>query len=128
MTNSTDLFLVTGASGNTGARTVRLLREEGLHVRAFVHTVDDRAARLSEQGAEVVQGDLLDFHSVSEATVGVLGTQTVLGAEAGARVATVRIKPGGPRHEVGVGGGSGGGQAAGWSVTVCPRLCKRLTW
>jgi NAD(P)H dehydrogenase (quinone) len=71
MTDSTDLFLVTGASGNTGAHTVRLLREKGLRVRAFVHTLDERAARLSEQGAEVVQGDLLDFHSVSAATVGV---------------------------------------------------------
>jgi NAD(P)H dehydrogenase (quinone) len=71
MTSSTDLFLVTGASGKTGAHTVGLLREEGLRVRALVHTLDDRAARLSEQGAEVVQGDLLDFHSVSAATVGV---------------------------------------------------------
>lgn len=71
MTSSTDLFLVTGASGKTGAHTVGLLREEGLRVRALVHTLDDRAARLSEQGAEVVQGDLLDFHSVSGATVGV---------------------------------------------------------
>ena len=71
MTNSTDLFLITGATGNTGAHTVRLLRERSLPVRALVHTLDDRAARLSEQGAEVVQGDLLDFHSVSAATVGV---------------------------------------------------------
>jgi uncharacterized protein YbjT (DUF2867 family) len=71
MTSRTDLFLVTGASGKTGAHTVTLLREEGLRVRALVHTLDDRAARLSEQGAEVVQGDLLDFHSVSAATVGV---------------------------------------------------------
>jgi uncharacterized protein YbjT (DUF2867 family) len=71
MTDSTDLFLITGASGNTGAHTVRLLRQEGLRVRALVHTLDDRAARLSELGAEVVQGDLLDFHSVSAATVGV---------------------------------------------------------
>jgi NAD(P)H dehydrogenase (quinone) len=71
MTSSTDLFLVTGAGGKTGAHTVRLLREEGLRVRALVHTLDDRAARLSEQGAEVVQGDLLDFHSASAAAVGV---------------------------------------------------------
>jgi NAD(P)H dehydrogenase (quinone) len=71
MTSRTDLFLVTGASGNTGAHTVRLLREEGLRVRALVRTLDDRAARLSEQGAEVVQGDLLDFHSLSAATVDV---------------------------------------------------------
>src|SRR5258707_11601166 len=71
MTDTNELFLITGATGNTGAHTVRLLREEGLRVRALVHTLDDRAARLSEQGAEVVRGDLLDFHSVSAATVGV---------------------------------------------------------
>jgi NAD(P)H dehydrogenase (quinone) len=69
---STDLFLITGATGNTGAHMVRLLRERGLRVRALVvHSLDDRVARLREQGAEVVQGDLLDFHSVSAATAGV---------------------------------------------------------
>ena len=71
MTENKDLFLITGATGNTGAHTVRLLRERGLRVRALVHTLDDRAARLSEFGAEVVQGNLLDFPSVSAATAGV---------------------------------------------------------
>jgi uncharacterized protein YbjT (DUF2867 family) len=71
MTAKDDLFLITGATGNTGAHTVRLLRERGLPVRALVHSLDDRAARLAEQGADVVQGDLLDFHSVSAATTGV---------------------------------------------------------
>jgi NAD(P)H dehydrogenase (quinone) len=71
MATKNDLFLVTGATGKTGAHTVRLLREQGLPVRALVHTVDGRAERLAEQGAEVVQGDLLDFPSVSAATVGV---------------------------------------------------------
>ena len=46
MTDTNELFLITGATGNTGAHTVRLLRERGLRVRAFVHTLDDRAARL----------------------------------------------------------------------------------
>jgi len=71
MTDTNELFLITGATGNTGAHTVRLLRERGLRVRALVHTLDDRAARLGELGAEVVQGDLLDFPSVSAATAGV---------------------------------------------------------
>jgi NAD(P)H dehydrogenase (quinone) len=70
MTTKSDLFLITGATGKTGAHTVRLLREQGLRVRAFVHALDDRADRLSEQGAEVVQGDLLDFPTVSAATAG----------------------------------------------------------
>ena len=71
MTDTNELFLITGATGNTGAHTVRLLRERGLRVRALVHTLDERAARLRELGAEVVQGDLLDFPAVSAATVGV---------------------------------------------------------
>jgi NAD(P)H dehydrogenase (quinone) len=71
VTDTNELFLITGATGNTGAPTVRLLRERGLRVRALVHTLDERAARLGELGAEVVQGDLLDFPDVSAATVGV---------------------------------------------------------
>jgi NAD(P)H dehydrogenase (quinone) len=71
MTTKNDLFLITGATGNTGAHTVRLLRERGLRVRAFVHALDDRADRLAEQGAEVVQGDLLDFATISAAATGV---------------------------------------------------------
>src|SRR5215510_8477104 len=71
MTTNTDLFLITGATGNTGAHTVRLLREGGHRVRAFVHTPDERSARLEELGAEVLAGDLLDFHAVSSAVIGV---------------------------------------------------------
>jgi NAD(P)H dehydrogenase (quinone) len=71
MTTKDDLFLITGATGKTGAHTVRLLRERGLRVRAFVHRLDERADRLADQGAEVVQGDLLDFPAVSAATAGV---------------------------------------------------------
>jgi uncharacterized protein YbjT (DUF2867 family) len=68
MTNSTDLFLITGATGRTGARTVGLLRER---VRAVVQTLDHRSTRLREQGAEVVAGDLRDFPVVSAALTGV---------------------------------------------------------
>jgi NAD(P)H dehydrogenase (quinone) len=71
MTGTDELFLITGATGNTGAHTVRLLRERGRRVRALVHTVDERAERLRDLGAEVVQGDLLDFPTVSAATAGV---------------------------------------------------------
>ena len=71
MTQTKELFLITGATGNTGAHTVRLLRERGLPVRALVHTLDERSERLREQGAEVVHGDLLDFPTVSAATAGV---------------------------------------------------------
>jgi NAD(P)H dehydrogenase (quinone) len=71
MTTGTELFLITGAAGQTGVHTVRLLRERGHRVRAFVHSLDERAARLAEQGAEVVAGDLLEFPAVSAAMTGV---------------------------------------------------------
>jgi NAD(P)H dehydrogenase (quinone) len=73
MTDKTELFLITGATGKTGAPTVGLLREQGFRVRAFVHALDERATRLDAQGAEVVHGDLLDFDAVSSAMVGVTG-------------------------------------------------------
>src|SRR5882757_7331566 len=48
MTDTDELFLITGATGNTGAHTVKLLRERGRRVRALVHSLDDRADRLGE--------------------------------------------------------------------------------
>lgn len=66
-----DLFLITGATGNTGAPTVNLLRQGGHRVRAFVHKVDSRSQSLEDLGAEVVVGDLLDFEAVSSAMAGV---------------------------------------------------------
>jgi hypothetical protein len=66
-----DLFLITGATGNTGAPTVEILRAAGRRVRAFVHTRDARSRYLEDLGAEVVDGDLQDFDAVSSAMVGV---------------------------------------------------------
>jgi NAD(P)H dehydrogenase (quinone) len=45
MSDTTDLFLITGATGKTGAPTVELLRQRGFRVRALVHSLDDRASR-----------------------------------------------------------------------------------
>ncbi|WP_123027348.1 NmrA family NAD(P)-binding protein [Mycolicibacterium stellerae] len=69
--SSDPLFLITGATGNTAAPTVKILREAGHRVRAFVHVIDQRSEALAEIGAEVVQGDLLDFHALSAAMAGV---------------------------------------------------------
>jgi uncharacterized protein YbjT (DUF2867 family) len=66
-------FLVTGATGNTGDTTVRLLLQRGHRVRAFAHREDDRSERLAGAGAEIVDGDLLDFESVSAAMEAVDG-------------------------------------------------------
>lgn len=71
--SSEGLFLVTAATGKTGVPTVAALRERGLRVRALVHRIDERADQLAALGAEVVQGDLLDFQDVSSAVVGVTG-------------------------------------------------------
>ncbi|TGB14832.1 NAD(P)H-binding protein [Streptomyces sp. MZ04] len=68
-------ILVTGAAGgqqgSTGRHVVRLLRERGHAVRAFVHTDDERAAGLRELGAEVVVGDLREITDVLAAMRGV---------------------------------------------------------
>jgi uncharacterized protein YbjT (DUF2867 family) len=68
-------ILVTGAAGgsqgSTGYRITRLLLEEGIPVRAFVHKLDARSEALMELGAEVVQGDLLDGESVRDSLRGI---------------------------------------------------------
>lgn len=66
-----DLYLITAATGKTGANTVRELRQDGHRVRALVHVRDARADALADLGAEIVTGDLLDFASVSSALAGV---------------------------------------------------------
>ncbi|MBV9353763.1 MAG: NmrA family NAD(P)-binding protein [Mycobacterium sp.] len=67
--------LVTGAAGgrqgSTGLHVTRLLLDKGRAVRAFVHRLDERSDRLGALGAEVVQGDLHDFGSVTAAMSGV---------------------------------------------------------
>jgi uncharacterized protein YbjT (DUF2867 family) len=65
------LFLITAATGNTGVPTVKNLLDAGHRVRAFVHGLDERSDALAALGAEVVEGDLLDFRSVSSAMAGV---------------------------------------------------------
>ena len=71
--NNDRLFLITSATGHTGQPATRLLLSRGHRVRAFVHTQDDRSRQLAADGAEVVVGDLLDFHDVSSAVRGVSG-------------------------------------------------------
>jgi uncharacterized protein YbjT (DUF2867 family) len=64
-------YLVTGATGKTGAHVVGMLREQGEQVRALVHHIDERSAGLAKIGAEVVAGDLRDLDDVSSAMSGV---------------------------------------------------------
>ncbi|MQA84353.1 MAG: NAD(P)H-binding protein [Streptosporangiales bacterium] len=68
-------ILVTGSAGgrqgSTGRLVTELLLERGHAVRAFVHSDDERAARLRKLGAEVVVGDLREIASVLPAVSGV---------------------------------------------------------
>jgi len=64
------LYLVTGATGETGRSTVDDLLAQGFAVRAFVHADDGRAQALRDQGAEVLVGNLLEHDDVMRATYG----------------------------------------------------------
>jgi NAD(P)H dehydrogenase (quinone) len=66
-----NLYLISGATGSTGSKTVGLLLEAGAKVRAYVHRQDERSAALTALGAELVTGDLLDFEAVRRAMEGV---------------------------------------------------------
>lgn len=56
-----------GAQGSTGRLVASLLIERGIPVRALVHHLDARSDELRKQGAEVVEGDLLNPASVQAA-------------------------------------------------------------
>jgi NAD(P)H dehydrogenase (quinone) len=71
MSESTKKFLVTGATGKTGAYVVAQLCERGEQVRALVHREDARSAELAAAGAEIVLGDMLDLAAVTAATRGI---------------------------------------------------------
>jgi NAD(P)H dehydrogenase (quinone) len=68
---STKTILVTGATGDTGRPTVKLLLERGHNVKALVRKDDERARTLRDQGADVVVGDMLDISSMRKAADGV---------------------------------------------------------
>ena len=56
-----------GAQGSTGQQVASLLLEQGISVRALVHKLDWRSDVLRKQGAEVIEGDLLQPASVQAA-------------------------------------------------------------
>jgi uncharacterized protein YbjT (DUF2867 family) len=64
-------ILTTGAAvgpqGSTGRLVASLLLKQGIPVRAFVHKLDARSDELRQQGAEIVEGDLLNPASVQAA-------------------------------------------------------------
>jgi uncharacterized protein YbjT (DUF2867 family) len=69
------LVLVTGAAGGqqgkTGRRVSELLLGRGVPVRALVRRMDERSDQLRALGAEVIEGDFLDYQSIERAVRGV---------------------------------------------------------
>jgi len=87
-----ELVLVTGAAGGTQGQTGRhvseMLLARGTSVRAFVRKLDERAQRLRALGADVVEGDFLDYHSVERAVQGVSAVYFAYPVQAGLLEAT----------------------------------------
>ncbi|GHO51336.1 NmrA family transcriptional regulator [Ktedonospora formicarum] len=74
---SSKRFLITGATGATGGKTLELLLERGYQVRAFVHQRDEQSIQLEKRGVEVAVGDLLDFTTIRPALDDVSGAYFV---------------------------------------------------
>jgi len=67
--DSTDLILVTGATGFVGSHVVERCHEQQIPVRAIVRTGSD-VSLLSEWGIELIEGDLTDVAAVERAVRG----------------------------------------------------------
>lgn len=65
-----NLVLVTGATGNTGGHAIKHLLKNNVRVRALVHKIDERSNALIDLGVEIVEGDLSNLESVTEALKG----------------------------------------------------------
>ena len=89
MTQAT--ILVTGATGDTGRRTIEILTAKGAPVRALVRKEDERSAALRAMGAEVVTGDLLDLNAVRSALEGIRSAYFVYPIAPGLIEATARF-------------------------------------
>jgi len=73
----TKLYLITGATGQTGKHAVDELLKDGNRVRAFVHSEDSRSEELRKKGVEIQVGDLHDFETVRKSVEGVFGAYFV---------------------------------------------------
>jgi NAD(P)H dehydrogenase (quinone) len=89
--NSNKKILVTGATGDTGRPTVKLLLERGHRVRALARRDDERSKKLATLGAEVVFGDMLKLSDMRAALEGISSAYFVFPLADGLVEATVII-------------------------------------
>jgi uncharacterized protein YbjT (DUF2867 family) len=81
-------FLITGATGVTGGYAIDALLAQNAHVRAFVRTDDDRAAKLRSRGVEVAVGDISNVHDLATALKGISAAYFVFPTDGGVARAT----------------------------------------
>jgi len=78
MTDPGRTVLVTGATGRQGGAVIRHMLPKGWKLRALTRNPQSHAAQsLARQGVELVQGDLEDAGSVTQAAVDVYGIYSV---------------------------------------------------
>ena len=83
-----ELIVLTGATGNLGGRVAGTLLKQGKRVRAIIRcgSSSGRAAKLSRQGAEIIEAD---FGSISDITKACSGGTCVISAISGLRDAII---------------------------------------
>ncbi|MBO4252335.1 NmrA/HSCARG family protein [Streptomyces griseorubiginosus] len=88
------LFTVVGATGQQGGATASALLDAGARVRATVRDpLSDRARRLADRGAELVQAGIEDHEALRAAFTGVDGVYAM----------TTMMGPGGTEREIELG-------------------------
>src|SRR6266849_2299657 len=78
MVNSDKTVLITGATGRQGGAVIRYMLPKGWKLRALTFKADSAAVqRLTDQGIEVLRGDLEDPASLERAARGAYGVYSV---------------------------------------------------
>jgi uncharacterized protein YbjT (DUF2867 family) len=80
--SASELVLVAGATGRTGAEVVTLLVDRGYRVRAFVRDIDKAREKLGE-GIDYVVGDVRERATIDAALVDVDALVSAIGAGRG---------------------------------------------
>jgi len=85
-----EIILIAGATGFTGAYTVPLIVQQGYKVRCLIRTGSD-AQKLTQPGVELVYGDLDTPESLNPAFDGVSGLISIVGLHTGHAVPLVNM-------------------------------------